>query len=73
MLKLLPQAFHFSPVEPEVDARHLQLIALVEGFAVDFDSLVALCNLQNVGQAFLTLQCWTMTARIASAQHEHSG
>ena len=74
VLKLLPEAFHFSPVEPDVAARHLQLIALVEGFAVGLGRLIALCRLQNVGQALLTLQCWTMTASLEFAPAPaHSG
>ena len=40
VLKLLPQAFTFSPVEAEVAARHLQLMALVEGFIIDLNRLV---------------------------------
>ena len=40
VLKLLPQAFTFSPVEAEAAARHLQLMALVEGFIIDLNRLV---------------------------------
>ena len=40
VLKLLPQAFTFSSVEAEAAARHLQLMALVEGFIIDLNRLV---------------------------------
>ena len=80
VLKILPQAFHFVPVEPEVAARHLQLLALVEGYAVEANSLVSLCTLHqgNISQALLALQCsattgfqWTpttSTSRSTSSQ-----
>ena len=77
VLKILPQAFHFVPVEPEVAARHLQLLALVEGYAVEANSLVSLCTLHqgNISQALLALQCsattgfqWTPTPRPTSSK-----
>ena len=59
VLKLLPQAFTFSPVEAEAAARHLQLMALVEGFSIDLNSLLTFNHLHdgNVSQAILDLQC----------------
>ena len=63
VLKTLPQAFHFGPVEPNIAARHLQLLALVEGYSLEATSLVSLCTLHqgNVSQAMLALQCSVTT------------
>lgn len=62
VLKILPQAFHFEPVEPWVAASHLQLLALVEGLLIDNSSLLALCNLcrGNVSKMLLALQCYSV-------------
>ena len=59
VLKLLPQAFTFSPVKAETAARNLQLMALVEGFSIDLSSLRTFCHLHdgNVSRAILDLQC----------------
>ena len=63
VLKTLPQAFHFGPVEPNIAARHLQLLALVEGYSLEATSLVSLCTIHqgNVSQAMLALQCSVTT------------
>ena len=63
VLKTLPQAFHFGPVEPNIAARHLQLLALVEGYSLEATSLVSLCTVHqgNVSQAMLALQCSVTT------------
>ena len=44
VLKILPQAFHFSPVEPEIASKYLQLLALVEGYAVETNRYVKLSS-----------------------------
>ena len=62
VLKILPQDFHFRPVDPLAAARHLQLLALVEGFPLDITSLTSLCRLYqgNVSKSLLALQ-WLAT------------
>ena len=62
VLKILPQDFHFRPVDPVAAARHLQLLALVEGFPIDITSLTSLCTIYhgNVSKSLLALQWWTL-------------
>jgi DNA polymerase III delta prime subunit len=74
VLKLLPQAFHFGPEDPEIAARHLQLLALVEGFAIDLKSLTSLCTLYNgnVSRAMMALQCWTTSSSTTLGKSDDS-
>ncbi len=61
VLKTLPQAFTFKSVRPSVTSKHLQLLALVEGFHIDLPILASLCTLHegNISKSMLALQCWT--------------
>ena len=61
VLKNLPRAFHFEPVQPEDAASNLHLLALAEGFALDrgsLDTLAGLCG-GSVSRMLLSLQCYT--------------
>ena len=69
VLKNLPQAFHYRPVDPEAAARHLQLLGLVEGFPIDIASLTNLCTIYhgNISKSLLALQWWTLRLSKAAA------
>ena len=41
-LKCLPQVFEFRPVQPRIISKYLQLLCLVEGFYINFDSILGL-------------------------------
>ena len=58
VLKILPQVFHFRPVEASEVAEHLQLLALAEGFYIARESLVSLAEVchGNVSKMLLELQ-----------------
>ena len=73
VLKLLPQAFTFSPVKAGIAARNLQLMALVEGFSIDLNSLRTFCHLHdgNVSRAILDLQC-LLTSKTSTASFPSS-
>ena len=73
VLKILPQDFHFRPVDPLAAARHLQLLALVEGFPLDITSLTSLCRLYqgNVSKSLLALQ-WLATLLLPSKDKTES-
>ena len=57
-LKFLPQIFEFRPVQPPTIAKYLQLLCLVEGFNIDYDSILGLVshNKGNVSASMHQLQ-----------------
>ena len=60
-IKCLPQIFEFRPIQPRIIAKYLQLLCLVEGFCINYDSLLGLTlmNKGNVSATIHQLQYWT--------------
>ena len=63
-LKCEPKSFVFSPVPPSLTARHLRLLGLCEGFALDVRGLERLVEFNGgaVSRSILDLQYWTTTS-----------
>ena len=59
-IKCLPQIFEFRPIQPRIIAKYLQLLCLVEGFCINYDSLLGLTlmNKGNVSTTIHQLQYW---------------
>lgn len=59
-LKYLPQIFEFRPVQPRIIAKYLQILCLVEGFCVQFCSVLGLVlkNKGNISACMHQLQYW---------------
>ena len=59
-IKCLPQIFEFRPIQPRLTARYLQLLCLVEGFCISYDSLLGLImiNRGNISASMHQLQYW---------------
>ena len=59
-IKCLPQIFEFRPIQPRIIARYLQLLCLVEGFYMGYESLLGLIMLNkgNISASMHQLQYW---------------
>ena len=69
-LKCDPKSFVFSPVPPSLTARHLRLLGLCEGFALDVRGLERLVEFNGggaVSRSILDLQYWTTTSSSSSS------
>lgn len=59
-IKCQPQIFEFRPIQPRLIARYLQLLCLVEGFCISYDSVlgVLMVNKGNISASMHQLQYW---------------
>ena len=59
-IKCLPQIFEFRPIQPRLITKYLQLLCLVEGFCINYDSLLGLTliNKGNISATIHQLQYW---------------